>query len=44
MIEARVETQSGRALPPPHTLDDEVERSIGSYREIFRRALSASAR
>jgi putative MFS transporter len=35
MIEARVETQSGRALPPPHTLDDEVEHSIGSYREIF---------
>src|ERR1700719_1477438 len=23
MIEARVETQSGRTLPPPHTLDDE---------------------
>jgi MFS transporter, putative metabolite:H+ symporter len=36
MIEARVETQSGRALRPPHTLDDEVEHSIGSYREIFR--------
>jgi putative MFS transporter len=36
MIEARVETQSGRALPPPHTLDDEIEHSIGSYREIFR--------
>jgi putative MFS transporter len=36
MIEARVETQSGRALPAPHTLDDEVERSKGSYAEIFR--------
>ncbi len=36
MIEARVETQSGRALPPPYTLDNEIERSTGSYREIFR--------
>jgi MFS transporter, putative metabolite:H+ symporter len=36
MIETRVESQSGRALPPPHTLDDEIERSTGSYREIFR--------
>ena len=35
MIETRVETQSGRALPPPDTLDDEIERSKGSYREIF---------
>ena len=36
MIEARVETQSGRALPPPHTLDDEVEHSLGSFGEMFR--------
>jgi MFS transporter, putative metabolite:H+ symporter len=36
MIEARVETQSGRALPPPYALDNEIERSTGSYREIFR--------
>lgn len=36
MIETRVETQSGRVLPPPHTLDNEIERSTGSYREIFR--------
>ena len=36
MIEARVETQFGRSLPPPHTLDDEVEHQLGSYREIFR--------
>jgi MFS transporter, putative metabolite:H+ symporter len=35
MIETRVEAQSGRALPPPQTLDDEVEHSIGSYREVF---------
>ncbi len=36
MIEARVETQSGRALPPPYTLDNEIERSTGSYGEMFR--------
>src|SRR3984885_7785190 len=36
MIETRVATQYGRALPPPHTLDDEIERSRGSYAEIFR--------
>lgn len=36
MIETRVEAQSGRKLPPPHALDDEIERSAGSYREIFR--------
>jgi putative MFS transporter len=35
MIEARVETQFGRSLPPPHTLDDEVEHQLGTYREIF---------
>jgi putative MFS transporter len=35
-IEARVETQFGRALPSPHTLDDEIERSTGYFREIFR--------
>jgi MFS transporter, putative metabolite:H+ symporter len=36
MIEMRVESQSGRALPPPQALDDEIERSTGSFREIFR--------
>jgi putative MFS transporter len=36
MIETRVEAQSGRALPPPHMLHDEVEVGNGSYREIFR--------
>ncbi|MGA3000103.1 MAG: MFS transporter [Acetobacteraceae bacterium] len=36
MIEARVETQSGRTLPPPHTLDDEVEHNLGSFGEMFR--------
>ena len=35
MIEARVETQFGRSLPPPETLDNEVEHQLGSYREIF---------
>lgn len=36
MIEARVATQSGRTLPPPHTLDDEVEHNLGSFGEMFR--------
>jgi putative MFS transporter len=36
MIETRVETQSGRPLPPPHTLTDEIELARGSFREIFR--------
>ena len=36
MIETRVEAQSGRALPVPYMLDDEIERSTGSYREMFR--------
>jgi putative MFS transporter len=36
MIEARVERQFGRTLPPPDTLDDETELGKGSYREIFR--------
>jgi MFS transporter, putative metabolite:H+ symporter len=36
MIETRVETQVGRRLPPPYTLDNEIEHSIGSYSEIFR--------
>jgi putative MFS transporter len=35
MIETRVEAQFGRELPPPNTLDNEIEHSIGSYREIF---------
>jgi putative MFS transporter len=35
MIEARVETQSGRALPLPDTLEDEVEHQLGTYKEIF---------
>ncbi len=34
MIETRVEAQSG-ALPPPDTLDNEVEHRLGSYAEIF---------
>jgi putative MFS transporter len=36
MIETRVERQFGRTLPPPDTLDDEIELGKGSYREIFR--------
>ncbi len=36
MIENRVAAQSGRALPPPHVLDNEIERKSGSYAEIFR--------
>jgi len=36
MIETRVERQFGRTLPPPDTLDDEVELGKGSYGEIFR--------
>jgi putative MFS transporter len=36
MIESRVETQSGRTLPTPQTLDNEVEFNLGSFREIFR--------
>jgi len=36
MIETRVEAQSGRALPPPHTLDNEIEHQLGTYGEIFR--------
>jgi len=36
MIEARVETQFGRSLPPPLALDDEVELSTGSFAEMFR--------
>ncbi len=34
-IEKRVETQSGRPLPAPLTLDNEIELGAGSYREIF---------
>jgi putative MFS transporter len=36
MIEMRVESQSGRALPLPDALDNEIERSVGSYMEMFR--------
>ena len=36
MIENRVEAQSGRTLPAPHTLDDEIEHAEGSYAEVFR--------
>ena len=35
MIETRVETQSGKALPLPAGLQDEIELSQGSFREIF---------
>jgi putative MFS transporter len=35
MIETRVETQYGRALPAPGTLVDEIEQKAGSFREIF---------
>ena len=42
MIEARVETQSGRALPPPHTLDDEVEHQPRFLSRDFPRAVSAA--
>ena len=36
MIETHVETQSGRALPPPHHIDGEIERSTGYFSEMFR--------
>jgi putative MFS transporter len=36
MIEERVTTQHGRALPAPHMLDDEIEHSAGTWAEIFR--------
>jgi putative MFS transporter len=36
MIEGRVEAQSGRVLPSPHVLKDEVEVATGSYGEMFR--------
>src|ERR1700728_1156482 len=36
MIETKVELQLGRALPPPNTLDNEIERSAGSFVDIFR--------
>jgi putative MFS transporter len=36
MIEDRVTTQHGRALPAPYMLDDEIEHSVGTWAEIFR--------
>ncbi len=36
MIEARVEAETGRPLPPPQTLAGEVEEVTGSLWEIFR--------
>jgi putative MFS transporter len=36
LIEQRVEAQSGRALPAPHILENEIEHSIGTWGEIFR--------
>ncbi len=36
MIEARVETHHGQALPPPYVLDGEIEESVGTWAEIFR--------
>ena len=36
MIEAKVEAESGRPLPPPENLEDEVEQGRGSWMEIWR--------
>jgi MFS transporter, putative metabolite:H+ symporter len=36
MIEARVEAGTGRPLPPPLLLDDEVEHGKGAFMEMFR--------
>jgi putative MFS transporter len=36
MIETRVETQHGAALPAPLTLDNEIEHRLGTWGEIFR--------
>jgi putative MFS transporter len=35
MIEGRVEASTGRPLPPPLLLDDEVEHGKGAFREMF---------
>jgi putative MFS transporter len=35
-IERRIETETGRSLPPPQTLEGEIEEARGSYREVFR--------
>jgi putative MFS transporter len=35
MIEARVEADTGRPLPPPRALADEVETGKGEFREMF---------
>jgi MFS transporter, putative metabolite:H+ symporter len=35
MIEARVQASTGRPLPAPHALTDEVEISKGAFREMF---------
>jgi MFS transporter, putative metabolite:H+ symporter len=36
MMEARIEAETGRILPPPQTLEGEVEQATGSLWEIFR--------
>ncbi len=36
MMEARIEAETGRILPPPQTLEGEVEQTTGSLWEIFR--------
>ncbi len=36
MIEARVEAETGRPLPPPQTLAGEIEEATGSLGEAFR--------
>ena len=36
MIEGRVEASTGRPLPPPHILEDEVETGKGSFSEMFK--------
>ena len=35
MIEARVEAQTGRGLPPPHAIDGETEVEKGAFVEMF---------
>ena len=42
MIENRVDAQSGRALPPPHVLDNEIERRSGSYARFSARPISSA--
>jgi putative MFS transporter len=35
MIEGKVEASTGRPLPPPRVLEDEVEQGHGAFREMF---------